>query len=223
MQKFIYLIRGSKDESYADFSQRIKTNAASVMQSKNVGQLKIVLTEQKPPLISIIPFKKQKIASISVVKNGELSLSAIENMTGFQGAFHVEEALPVEYERTWPDGQASPGICLLTLFRKKKNIDYPTFIDRWHNGHTPLSLELHPLWNYNRNVVKSESDGSKELWDGIVEEHCQTREDLLNPFKFFGKPSKIIQHMIAVYRDTKSFLDYGSIEPYLAMEYWMKS
>ena len=79
------------------------------------------------------------------------------------------------------------------------------------------------LWNYNRNTVENYSSNTIELWDGIVEEHCKTREDLLNPFKFFGKPTSIIQNMITVYKDTKSFLDYGSIEPYLAMEYWLKS
>lgn len=223
MHKTIYLVRGYKDESYFDFSQRILSKTESILKLGGIEQLKVVLTEDKPPAISIIPFKKEKIASISVANDDTVPLTVIKSMPGYQGSFQVEEALPVHYEKTWPDGQVSPGICLLTLFRKKKTIDYPTFIDRWHNGHTPLSLELHPLWNYNRNVVQSQSEGAGELWDGIVEEHCKTRDDLLNPFKFFGKPTRIVQNMISVYRDTKSFLDYGSIEPYLAMEYWLKS
>lgn len=223
MIKTIYLIRGSKEESYDDFSNRVKSSVQSLLTIDAIEQIKLVLTENPPPVISIIPFKKQKIASISIMSNKLDRLIGLEDSLGYAGSFQVKEALPIAYEKIWADGQATPGICLFTLFRKKKSIDHATFIDRWHNSHTPLSLELHPLWNYNRNVVESNSLGTKEFYDGIVEEHCKTREELINPFKFFGKPTRILQNMILVYKDTKSFLDYGSIEPYLAMEYWIKS
>lgn len=223
MIKTIYLLRGSKEESYVDFSKRIRSLAESKSSLDEIEQLKLVLTEKRPPAISIIPFKRDKIAAISIVGKKSNPDLKIQDVSGFIGSYQVTEALPVAYTKTWNDGQVSPGICLLTVFKKKKSIDYSTFIDRWHNGHTPLSLELHPLWNYNRNTVENYSSNTIELWDGIVEEHCKTRGDLLNPFKFFGKPTSIIQNMITVYKDTKSFLDYGSIEPYLAMEYWLKS
>ena len=219
----ICLIRGSKEESYAAFKEKILSLANKIAKDHQPDKVKVVLTENKPPAVSIIPFKKKKIASISVVHDQNHVLNDIENFVGFSGAFEVTEALPVAYVKNWPDGMATPGVCLLTLFRQKKSIDYTTFIDRWHNSHTPLSLKLHPLWNYNRNVVDGAVSHKAESWDGIVEEHCRTSSDLLNPFQFFGKPLGIIPNMIAVYRDTKSFLDYGSIEPYLAMEYHIKS
>jgi len=219
----ICLIRGSNKESYAAFKERILSLANKIAKDHQADKVKVVLTENKPPAVSIIPFKKRKIASISVVHDQNHVLNGIENFVGFSGAFEVTEALPVAYSKNWEDGMVTPGVCLLTLFRQKKSIDYTTFIDRWHNSHTPLSLKLHPLWNYNRNVVDGAVSHKAESWDGIVEEHCRTRSDLLNPFQFFGKPLGIIPNMIAVYRDTKSFLDYGSIEPYLAMEYHIKS
>ena len=142
---------------------------------------------------------------------------------GFAGAFTVEEALPVSYEKTWADCEHTPGVCLLTLFHRKPGIGYDTFIHRWHNGHTPLSLRLHPLWNYNRNVVLQKISEHPEWFDGIVEEQTCTRSELLNPFKFFGNPLEIVGNMIAVYTDIKSFLDYKRIETYLAMEYHIVS
>jgi hypothetical protein len=96
-------------------------------------------------------------------------------------------------------------------------------LDRWHNSHTPLSLKIHPLWHYNRNVVEEKLSKHSAKWDGVVEEHMRTRSELLNPFKFFGNPLVILQRMIHVYKDTKSFLDYNTIEPYLAKEYFLKS
>jgi hypothetical protein len=105
----------------------------------------------------------------------------------------------------------------VTLFKKKSDIDFATFIDRWHNGHTPLSLEIHPMWNYSRNVVKKAVGGCIH-YDGIVEEHFRTRSDLLNPLKFFGHPLTMIPNMWRVYSDVKGFLDYPTIATYLATE-----
>jgi hypothetical protein len=109
------------------------------------------------------------------------------------------------------------------LVSKKGNIDHASFIDRWHNSHTPLSLRIHPLWHYNRNVVLTSSGETKVGWDGIVEEHFRTRSDLINPFLFFGNPLVILLNMLEVYRDTRTFLDYKTIEPYLVREYHIRS
>lgn len=219
----MYLIRGSREEKYTDFKKRILLLTGLLAKDIDIEKVKVVLTEKEPPGVSVIPFKKKKIASISIVSDGSRTPSELVNSKGYSGAFEVTEALPVSYVKNWPDGEATPGVCLLTLFNKKQSIDYKTFIDRWHNSHTPLSLKIHPLWNYNRNVVDACGVDNKEKWDGIVEEHCKTRAELLNPFKFFGHPLYIIPRMLSVYMDTKSFLDYGSIEPYLAMEYHIKS
>jgi len=223
MKKTIYLIRGSKEEGYGEFKNRILVLAHDLSNSYPLEKIKVVLTESKPPMVSVIPFKRKKIASISVVQNKNNKELKLESISGFSGSFEVTEALPVAYTKNWKDGDVTPGICLLTLFNQKPSIDYHTFINRWHNSHTPLSLKLHPLWNYNRNVVEKAGENSLESWDGIVEEHLRTKSDLLNPFRFFGDLLHILPNMIDVYRDTRSFLDYGSIEPYMAMEYHIKS
>jgi hypothetical protein len=220
--KQIYLVRGTEDESYKAFTERVHWEADVLDKDKNISHLSYTLTEEAPPLVSIIPFKKKKIASITVKKTDEKPVESLLNMIGFEGAYAVTEALPVAYEKTWADGEKTPGACLLTLFKQKKNIDYKTFLHRWHNSHTPLSLKYHPLWHYNRNVVEEKLSDNSTAWDGIVEEHMRTRSELMNPFKFFGNPLVIIPRMINVYTDTKSFLDYGTIEPYLVAEYRVK-
>jgi hypothetical protein len=223
MEKIIYLVKGSKTDSYGQFKNRIFTALNSVLENDKPEALKVVLTEAPPPAISIIPFKKEKIASISVVqKNSKLSETLLKT-NGFSGVYKVTEALPVAYEKTWEDGEPTPGVNLLTLFRQKKSISYEAFIERWHNSHTPLSLKIHPLWNYNRNVVNEKLTENSINWDGIVEEHFRSKSDLLNPFKFFGNLIKIVPNMIAVYTDTNAFLEYKTIETYLATEYHLLS
>lgn len=223
MRKEIYLIKGQKKQSYEAFSEHVVTLAKSLNEVEGIEQISMTFTQEAPPNISIIPFRKDKIASISIYGNIASPSSKLINQPGIIGAYLVEEALPVSYKKTWNDLELTPGVCLLTLFKQKKGIDYDTFIDRWHNSHTPLSLKFHPLWHYNRNVVTEKLTSTSQPWDGIVEEYMKTRAELLNPFKFFGNPLVIIPRMIKVYTDTKSFLDYKTIEPYFAREIFIKS
>jgi hypothetical protein len=171
----------------------------------------------------VIPFSKKKIALVSV-QGKEIDLDGLLNQEpGFAGSFRATEALPIAYEKDWPDGEMTPGICLLTLFRQKKGIDYDIFIDRWHNGHTPFTLKVHPIYHYNRNVLNDTVGVVKDRYDGIVEEHCRTRKELLNPFRFFTKSGFALKNMILTYFDTKSFIDYKSMETYMVQEYHLIS
>jgi len=223
MKKTIYLVRGGKTENYTDFKERIFKLSHKIVGKYKPYLLKVVLTEEAPPSISIIPFKKDKIASISIFTEEFIHFKEFTQEKEFVGLYESTEALPVAYNKTWNDGIITPGVCLLTLFNQKKSIDYNIFIDRWHNSHTPLSLKIHPLTHYNRNVVDENGKENIENWDGIVEEHTKIKSELLNPTKFFGGLAKMIPNMIAVYIDTKSFLDYNTIETYLAQEYFIKS
>jgi hypothetical protein len=223
MNKEIYLVRGDGTESYSDFTERIKEMTALVRDEVNPPAMKLVLTSEAPPVLSIIPFKRKMIASISVWKTDRVPVGRLVSMKGFAGAFRVTEAIPVAYEKTWQDMEMTPGVCLLTLFIRRKGLDTDAFIDRWHNSHTPLSLKIHPLWNYSRNVVDEMICGNSTPYEGIVEEQMRTEKELLNPFRFFGSPLVIIPRMISVYRDTKSFLDYKTIETYLAREWVIRS
>ncbi len=223
MSKEIILIKGLENESYTQFSERILSFGKSLLEDKEITQVKITCTLNPPPKLSVIPFKKAKIAAISVYSVNKVNKKRHHNSSGFDCGYLVDEAIPVAYKKTWNDGTESPGVCLLTLFRQKRGIDYKTFIHRWHNGHTPLSLKIHPLWNYNRNVVMEKLIDASYEWDGIVEEHFKTTSDLLNPIKFFGNPFIMVYNMLCVYLDTNSFLDYKTIEPYFVTEVWIKS
>ena len=218
MKKDIYLIRGREDETYIEFKSRILSLVTLVKDEVKPMKMKVIYTSEAPPSVSIIPFRKDKIASVSIWKGDDETISFLSNSDGFAGAYRVDEVLPVSYEKTWPDGEMTPGVCLFTLFNRKKGIQRATFLHRWHNSHTPLSLKIHPLWNYSRNVVKEPLLKNSQKFEGIVDEQMRTDADLLNPFRFFGNPFVVIQRMIMVYLDTKSFLDYKRIETYFARE-----
>lgn len=223
MRKEMYIIRGSKNEDYHRFSDRVIRTARAAVELIKPEALKVTLTMDAPPKISVIPFKKSKIAIISVYRVGHYPIDLLKMAEGFSAAFTVEEAIPVMYEKNWEDGKPTPGVCLITLFHRKPDIDHETFLKRWHYGHTPMSLKIHPLSYYNRNVVIQKVCDRAEWWDGIVEEQTLTRSELLNPFKFFGSGFSVISNMLAVYNDTRSFLNYKTIETYLGIEYHILS
>lgn len=223
VNKEIYLIQGLPQETYEEFSERVLELAKSLPDKEDDLSVKLVYTKAAPPKLSIIPFKKKKIAAISAYKAKEAPKTELSIIDGLIGMYSVEEAIPVAYNKEWNDMEHTPGVCLFTIFKKKKDVSYETFLDLWHNSHTPLSLKIHPLWNYNRNVVLDQLNEISANWDGIVEEQFKTKSDLLNPVKFFGHPLIMPYRMWQVYSDTKRFLDYPTIEPFYAVEKYIKS
>lgn len=223
MHKEVYILGSIPSEDYKIFKNRIFKLSKIVLDQFEPKTLKICLTLKAPPRISIIPFKNKKIAVISLHREETHPVELIFGSEGYIGSYKVEESIPISYSRTWKDGEYTPGECLLTLFHRKPTIDQKTFIRRWHEGHTPLSLKLHPLWNYNRNVVNCVLSKDSVWYDGIVEEQFQKSSDLLNPFVFFGPPHKVPIHMYQVLMDTRSFIDMKRIETYLATEIHLKS
>jgi hypothetical protein len=221
MKKTMALIRGSKEETYSAFRARIMKYAVQLSGDKSNLGVRLVITSEPPPFFSIIPFNKKKAALVSVYRTDSANPFDKDTLK-FSGIYQVDEAVPVAYEKSWSDGETTPGICLMTLFRRKNELATETFLDRWHNSHTPLSLRIHPLWNYSRNVVMSSEAGS-DFFEGLVEEHMRTDAELLNPFRFFGNPLVIVARMISVLKDTKSFIDYPSMETYMARETVVKS
>lgn len=219
MQKEIYILDSHLKEDYKSFKNRIFRLSEALIEQYAPETLKTCLTLRRPPFFSIIPFKKEKIAVISLSRKTNSPVDLLTQAEGFRGGYVVEEAIPVAYEKNWEDGSPTPGVCLLTLFHKKPGLDKETFIRRWHEGHTPLSLRLHPLWNYMRNVVSNTVSNESDWYDGIVEEQFQTSSDLLNPCIFFGPPLKVPLHMYQVWMDTRSFIDMKKIETYLCTEY----
>jgi hypothetical protein len=190
-------------------------------------------------------------AAAAIIARRLLLEAGAADLPGFSGIYRATEALPVRYERGWPDGVRTPGVCLLTLFHRPPRLDYGRFIHRWHVGHTGLSLRLHPLWHYNRNVVEQvgtqdfatagNGSGTATIertgagspvgavpdatppFDGIVEEHFRCRKDLLNPFRFYGRFPAILWNMLTILVDILGFIDLKRIETYLTRETIVKS
>ena len=192
-------------------------------------RLKLTATLEGPPRWSVIPFSQRPLALVTIETPNAGALAATVSSAGLDrleiaslDRYHVQTAEPVPVTLPAHTDGTTSGVELLTLFRRKPGLDDATFIERWHGGHTPLSLEIHPLRGYIRNVVQARRPETAVPLDGIVEEHFACRRDLLNPTVFFGGALLMIPNMIRVAADIRRFIDLRTLETYWVAERWLR-
>ena len=224
-QKWMYVLRGN-GESHQAWTDRMRNEVSQRLLDLEPGKLQLTVTETPPPKLALFPFKSQPVAVFNVYDDdGEPSRfsEVLEGVAHSVSGYEVDEAYPVAYDKAWSDGEPTPSPILLTLIHKKAGVSTDDFIRRWHDGHTPLSLEIHPLWYYQRNVVRKPMTDEADAPDGIVLEACATRRDLLNPTRFFGGALKMVPNMLRVANDIRGFLDMKKTETFYATEYHLRS
>jgi hypothetical protein len=221
MSKVQLVVRDRSERGHARFTARVEELLPDLLAREPRG-LKVTAPESAPPRLSLVPFARVPAALLSIWTDGELGEWArIAERRGFEVSAHaVEESTPLAYRRTWADGERTPSVVLLTLFRRRPGLNDGDFIRRWHGGHTPLALSIHPYLAYQRNVVVA-SHGSP--LDAIVEEHFPSREALLHPHRLFGGPLRMWPNMARVALDIARFIDLRSLENHLLTERWIRT
>ncbi|MGQ0434139.1 MAG: hypothetical protein ACT452_17260 [Microthrixaceae bacterium] len=115
----------------------------------------------------------------------------------------VAESVAKAYgpRRTWPDGERSPGMSILTFFDKKDGVDDEDFYRIWHGEHTPLTFDIHPFWIYVRNqVLRAITPGAPRV-RGIVYEAAPDDEDITDLPRLFGcadDPARLMDQIARV-------------------------
>ena len=93
-------------------------------------------------------------------------------------AWLVDESIPADAPRTWPVGEASPGVRLVSSVYRKQGLDRREFSHHWRTRHVEIAMSYTiPVWRYSQNVVVEvlrPGDGE----DGFAVLHFRTAEDL---------------------------------------------
>jgi hypothetical protein len=121
----------------------------------------------------------------------------------------VTESVPQRrLDRSWPDGERSPGITHLTWFPKPDRLTDADFYRGWHDIHTPASARLHPLrWEYIRDAVARVITPGSPALAAIVFERFRAVEDYADPDRLYGSAEALDETM----RDLPLYADFESI------------
>ncbi len=223
MEKHIFLLKKPGAWTTEAFKAKVFDDILPAFLTLDPVKLKVGITEVAPPKLSVLPLRAEGLAMISVWGELEAPPEILREVDAGAAGYLIEEAVPVAYEKTWRDGEVSPGATLLTLMKMNPSISFDDFIYEWHGRHTPLAMRIHPLWNYTRNVVRSSVIPGSPDFQGIVEEHFRAKRDALNPIRMFGGFPMFLPNMIKIARHVNSFLNISECENYLLNEYHIRS
>jgi uncharacterized protein (TIGR02118 family) len=128
-------------------------------------------------------------------------------------AWRVDVRRPLQWERTWPDGEPAPGIKMVSLVRRAVGLTPQQFARHWTERHAPLALRHHAgLWNYTQNIVRRAYTPGGGQIDGIAELHFRTRQDFEERFYDSDEGKAIIRE------DVKRFIGARGAEAALMTE-----
>ncbi|MBM4444316.1 MAG: hypothetical protein FJ020_03295 [Chloroflexi bacterium] len=227
MTKYIFLIHSPEAVDRAAFKSRLFDTLVPRLLALDPQKLKLDLTEPKLPRFAVMPLKRTGLAMISIWDGWDDRAhqwqSEVAGLDWKVFGYQVAESTPVAYRKDWKDGEASPGMVMLTIMKRNARLHHKQFMDEWFGHHTPMAVRIHPLWNYIRNVVESAVVEGSPAFDGIVEEHVRARRDVTNPVRYFGGLLHFIPNMIRVGLHANKFLDLSVIENYLLTEYHIRS
>ena len=146
----------------------------------------------------------------------------VEPRTWFPGqsvdAYAVDEHVRFDYERTWPDGNASPGPRRISFVRRAEGISRAEMAQHWGDVHSKLVPVHHPgVWRYVQNVVISPVTPNAPDVDGIAELHFRNVDDLHTRFYDSDEGKRIVAE------DVRRFLARSQGWRMLAEETWLRT
>lgn len=133
---------------------------------------------------------------------------------------------PYGDHRTWPDGERSPGMSLVTFMDKGPGISDADFYRIWHGEHTPLTFEIHPFWLYVRNqVLRPIAEGAPPV-RAIVYEAVPDDADLLDLTRLFGcagEPERLGEQIARIDAHIDTFADRSTLQCVTTREWILKT
>lgn len=87
-------------------------------------------------------------------------------------SYVVDVSVPQRYERTWPVGEPSPGIRMMSLCHRAPQLSRDEFARYWRDEHTAVAMGFTvPIWNYTQTVVKEPISSGAPTLDGVAGLH----------------------------------------------------
>jgi len=187
MEKLIFLVRRAEGLSPEEFRHRyVEAHAPLVLRSF------LTLRRYEADLVDRAPREDDGLRFDAA---GQMWFDSLEDFTdpkrlyesseaagivardaaglfGSVAAYRVDERVERDYERTWPDGEPSPGTKTIAPLRRAGGLSHEQFVAHWRGTHASLALKhVLGIWRYVTNVVLERVTPDAPELDGIVEVH----------------------------------------------------
>lgn len=134
-----------------------------------------------------------------------------------RATYLVCESVPTAYGEvmTWPEGERSPGLSIVTLLDKPAGTEESVFYRYWHELHRVTTAECHPFASYVRNEVARPLTEGAPRYRGIVTEASPDVQDFLDPHRFYvsgGDRDRLRANQRRVVEETAHFIDFATIQ-----------
>jgi hypothetical protein len=226
MEKLVYLLWRDASENADAFARRLVGSAGAKLVAEGARSVSVNAADAQADLGRTVPIRDSAPEFAGVVS---FWLGCVDDRLAYEpilrdsaarvAGYLVTESVPRDFDqRSWPNGVRSPGAKLISVFEQPARLSREEFIARWHGSHTPLSLEIHPLWRYVRNVVARPLSAGAPNLAGIVEEHVRELADLTDPARFYGGKENMAANMRRILDDARSFLDLERVASVVTSE-----
>ncbi|MCE2390185.1 MAG: EthD domain-containing protein [Proteobacteria bacterium] len=226
MEKLVYLVGKPEAQPIEEFRQRLLGPAAEALLAGGALALTVNVADltELPEAVHISDPDGWLSASVSLWLSSLDDRAPLEEildgLAARKAGYLVTESVPRDYtDRDWADGERSPGVTLVAAFPKPDHIDDETFFRQWHGSHTPLSLEIHPLYRYIRNSVARALTPGAPAFRAIVEERVRTMREFADPELFYGSA----EGQRLAHDDLLTFTDFESMHSTVMSEYILQS
>lgn len=227
VEKLVYLLWREPGDGAQTFAKRMVESAGPALVARGARGVALHLADADTDLGRTVPVRAERDL---VAGTASFWLPSVDARGAFEAGLRaacariagylVTESVPRDFDRRdWPDGARSPGLVMVSIFPQPARLSREEFIARWHGSHTPLALEVHPLWRYVRNVVARPLTAGAPECAGIVEEHVRSAADLDDPIRFYGGAERAERNMARVLEDARSFLDLERVMSVVTSQY----
>lgn len=173
----------SSPGGFVESADSNRTKAILVQRSASSGLSRFVAELESVPKRALsLPVRPEdaKIAAfVELWGEREALRSAIAGWPTPVSAWLVDEFLPARAARTWPVGETSPGVRLVSSVHRRSSLDRAAFADYWRTRHTEVAMSYTvPVWHYSQNVVV-EALAPDDGEDGFAVLHFRSHEELV--------------------------------------------
>lgn len=234
MEKLVYGLWREADQDVDPVRRALLDDVAPALLSLGVAGLRVEIEEPAGRILrtGANPDGTLLCGAVSLWLDSYDHRSPHEEAIGRAGAhafgWIVAESVAKPYgdNRTWPDGEQSPGMSLLTFLDKGERVTDEDFYRIWHGEHTPLTFELHPFWLYVRNQALRPVTAGAPPVRGIVYEAVATDEELLDLTRLFGcpgEPERLMDQIARIDAHLATFSDPATLQCVTTREWIFKT